>query len=164
MAPGLVVVENSLEEVDVVDLLENPFSYMKTDYVFKGDKPNWPPSENRLEHFRERIITSFQLILTHVALKLNNCDYNLDKWRRILPIMKPKIFYKPDSYYQQKAEQLKKQQAAKRKRIQDDLIKIVGKFSKDLTNEKHRKGLINSDEETTNVQIDPSASDPLYKP
>lgn len=112
MAPGLVVVENSLEEVDVVDLLENPFLQLKSDYVIKGGdtgRPTWPPLESRLRHYRERVITSFQLILTHVALKLNNCDYNLDKWRRILPIMKPKIFYKPDSYYQQKAEQLKKQ-------------------------------------------------------
>lgn len=44
-------------------------------------------------------MTSYELVLTHVALKLNSMDYNLDKWRRILPNMKPKVFVKPPEYY-----------------------------------------------------------------
>jgi hypothetical protein len=39
----------------------------------------------------------------------------------------------------------------------------VGKFNKDLTDEKHRNGLINSDEENSSVFVDPIVSDPLYK-
>ncbi len=39
----------------------------------------------------------------------------------------------------------------------------MGKFNKDLTSEKHTHGLINSDEESSSLYIDPSVADPLYK-
>ncbi len=77
--------------------------------------------------------------------------------------MKPKVFIKPPEYYEKKQLEVQRQQALKRKKIQDSLIKIVGKFNKDLTDEKHRNGLINSDEENSSVYIDPVISDPLYK-
>ena len=90
------------------------------------------------------------------------CEYNLDKWRRILPNMKPKVFIKPPEYYAKKELEAQKAAAAKRKKMQDSLIKLVGKMHKGAK-EKIHHGLVNSDDESTNVYIDPAAGDTLYK-
>lgn len=48
-------------------------------------------------------------------------------------------------------------------------MKIVGKMSKDSRGRMNnallkQSGLINSDDESSSVMIDPAAHDPLYKP
>ena len=89
----------------VLDLTEEDFEQDEEISIHKmrpksERQSSWPPLKSRLLYYRERVITSLQLVLTHVALKLNNGEYNLDKWRRLLPNMKPKIFYKPPEYYE----------------------------------------------------------------
>jgi hypothetical protein len=102
MAPALLLVDNTDDDgVDSVSTAAATSS-STTPLLTKQERLTWPPLKSRINYYRERVITSFQLVLTHVALKLNSGDLDLDKWRRLLPNMKPKVFVKPAEYYEKK--------------------------------------------------------------
>ena len=87
MTPAFVVVDMSTIIAEEEEELEND----EGSYAFN----DWCPPINLINKAREQAIKSMKLVLDQVNNRLNNGDYTLEPWRRILKNMKPKIYNPP---------------------------------------------------------------------
>eukprot|EP00347_Sterkiella_histriomuscorum_P002817 403366692 len=138
---AFIIVDLSIEDEDSILNFpdqNNPenFGNIKSKSHYQGIQA-WPPSDISVTIVREKIMRLYDKVLSQVSERVLQGTYTLEKWRRILKNTKPKVYKKPGE--ESVISQQQHIQNVKRRRLNNNLERIVSKFQAPVKTSKNKE-------------------------